>query len=247
MGARLTVAAAQSMSIRGKLDGNISRHLRLIDVAAAAGVNLIVFPELSLTGYELDLASTFQLARDDLRIEPLRRAAEEHDMHVLVGGPWSSGRDRPYLGAFLLSPERSSCYAKVHVHESEAEYFAPGESRCVVSINGVLVGIAICADTSHPSHAASAAERGAELYVASVMKTDAEYRGHARNMKRYATHHGMAALTANYAGSTGGLDSAGKSAFWNEQGNLVAQADSHGEALVVARRDNSEWHGEVIT
>lgn len=42
-------------------------------------------------------------------------------MHVLVGGSLASGLDKPYLGAFLLSPERSTCNAKVHVHESEEE------------------------------------------------------------------------------------------------------------------------------
>lgn len=54
-------------------------------------------------------------------------------------------------------------------------------------------------------------------------------------------------MTANYAGSTGGSDSAGTSAFWDERGGLVARADAEGESLVVARQDNGEWRGEVIT
>lgn len=127
----LVVAAAQSAAVRGNLDENTAPHLRLIGVAASIGANLIVFPELSLTGYELDLARAVQLERDDPRIEPLRRAAKKHGMHVLVSGPWVSGVDKPYLGAFLLSPERSICYAKVHVHESEEKYFVPGENSCV--------------------------------------------------------------------------------------------------------------------
>ena len=89
--------------------------------------------------------------------------------------------------------------------------------------------------------------RGAKWYAASVMKTDTEYRDHATNMRRYAACHEMVALTANYAGSTGGSVSAGKSALWDEQGNLVVQANSNGEALVVVRRDAGGWHGAVIT
>ena len=157
------------------------------------------------------------------------------------------GRAKPYLGAFLLSPERSICYGKIHVTESEGQYFLPGENRCVVLIDGVPAGIAICADTSHASHAASVAERGAKWYAASVMKTDTEYRDHATNMRRYAACHEMVALTDNYAGSTGGSVSAGKSAFWDEQGNLVVQANSNGEALVVVRREAGVWHGAVLT
>lgn len=242
----LVIAAAQSASTRGNLDENISEHLRFIDVAASFGANLIVFPELSLTGYELDLAHTLQLQGDDPKLEPLRKAARKHGMHILVSGPWVSDLEKPYLGAFLFSPEQTVCYAKIHVHESEREYFAPGKDGCVVPIGCVPTGIAICADTSHPDHAADAAERGAELYIASVMKTETEYRALADRLSQYAARHRMAILAANYAGSTGGSDSAGKSAFWDERGKLVTQAGSEGEALVVARRDNGEWRGEVV-
>jgi predicted amidohydrolase len=242
----LVVAAAQSFSVRGDVDRNLSEHLRLVDAAASAGARLVVFPELSLTGYELDLASELQLRADDPRLEPLRAAAARHGVHVLAGGPWRSGQDRPYLGAFLLSPGPTRCYAKVHVHESEAEYFTAGKEGCTVSIGGTPIGFAICADTNHPSHAADAASSGAELYVASVMKTPAKYPAHAGMLQRYAARHRMAVMTANYAGSTGGSESAGKSAFWNEHGELVAQAPSNAAALVVARREGDRWQGEVV-
>ena len=52
---------------------------------------------------------------------------------------------------------------------------------------------------------------------------------------------------SNYAGSTGGSVSAGKSAVWDGRGNLIAQANSNQEALVVARCNNREWHGGVVT
>jgi predicted amidohydrolase len=219
----------------------------LIDVAGSVRVDLIVFPELSLTGYELDLAADSRLTTDDPRIEPLRRAAKEHDMHVLVGGPWASGHDRPYLGAFLLSPGRTIGYAKIHVHESESAYFIAGTDGCVIEVGGESVGVAICADTSHPQHAADAAGRGVGLYVASVMKTEAEYTAHASRLEEYASRHRMAVLTANYAGATGGAESAGKSAVWNERGELVARADSNATALVLGRRSGGNWRGEVIS
>lgn len=207
---------------------------------------MIVFPELSLTGYELDLASALQFESGDARLERLSSAAKEYDMHVVAGAPWVSGREKPYLGAFLFAPDRSACYAKIHVHESEQAYFVPGDDHCVEPVGGVPTGLAICADTGHPDHAAEAAALGARLYVASVMKNAAQYRAHADNLSRYAADHGMAVLTANYAGSTGGEESAGGSAFWDERGRLVARADSNDEALVVARRIHDGWRGEVV-
>lgn len=243
----MVVAAAQSGSIRGDLQANIKTHLRFIDRAAGAGVDLLVFPELSLTGYELDLADRLQLRGADPRLSPIRRAAKNHSMHVVVGGPLMSGKERPYLGALVVSPQGIVDYAKIHVHESEYPYFLSGEDGRVVSIHGSRVGVAICADTSHASHAAAMAARGASIYVASIMKTADEILDHSQKMKDYATSHRMAVLTANYAGSSGGRESAGKSSFWDERGDLVARADSGVEALLVAHRDNGYWRGEVIT
>lgn len=241
----LVVAAAQSASTRGDLELNLAEHLRFMDTAASAGAHLVVFPELSLTGYELDLASELQLRTDDPRLEPLKEAAAKHAMHVLAGGPCESGREKPYLGAFMVSSGPTVCYAKIHVHESEEPFFTAGEDGCAMSIAGVPVGFAICADTNHPSHAADAAARGVELYAASVMKTLAKYPAHAATLESYAAQHRMAVMTANYAGSTGGSESAGKSAIWNDHGELVAMAETNAAALVVARREKGLWKGEV--
>ena len=242
----LTLAAAQAPSERGDLDKNVSEHVRFIDAAGSMGVDLLVFPELSLTGYELDLAAALPLSRDDPRIEPLRRAAIKHDMHVLVGGPLQSDSDKPYLAAFLLSSDPTICYAKMHVHESEQPYFASGERSCAVDVRGVRIGVAICADTGFPSHAAAAAGRDAQVYVASVMKTEAEFSMHAERLTEYAVRHRMAVLTSNYAGVSGGSVSAGRSGFWDERGRLVVQAAGNRPALVLVRRVEDGWSGEVI-
>jgi len=241
------VAAAQSASARGDVEANVRGHLRFIEAAASAGVKLVVFPELSLTGYEMDLAQELALEADDAVLEPLRRAVRRHAIHAIVGAPRVSGGDRPYLGAFVVSPSGTTGYAKIHVHESELPFFRPGSERLVTSVGGVSTGLAICADTSHPEHAADAAARGAKLYVASVLKAGEGYPAHARRLEQYAARHGMAVLTANYAGDSGGWKSAGKSAVWDERGSLVARARSRGEALVIARHEAGGWRGEVVT
>ena len=242
----LTLAAAQSPSERGNLEKNVSEHVRFIEAAGSMGVDLLVFPELSLTGYELDLASAQPLSRDDPGIEPLKRAAMKHGMHVLVGGPLQSGLDKPYLAAFLLSSGPTICYAKMHVHESEQPYFSSGKQGCTVDLRGATIGVAICADTGFSSHAAEAAARGAQLYVASVMKTESEFSAHAQKLAEYAVRHRMAVLTSNYADDSGGAVSAGRSGFWDEQGRLVVQAAGNHRALVLVRRDGDGWSGEVI-
>lgn len=242
----LTIAAAQSSSRRGDIPHNVVEHLRFIAVAASYGVDLLVFPELSLAGYELELASSIHFANDDPRLEPLRQAVTEHGMHILVSGPLDTGQKRPYLGALLFSPQKVQRYAKVHVHESELADFMSGDLCRVVTVRNVPIGLAICADTSHASHPAEAAAQGARLYVSSIMKTEAEYPAHAQRLQNYAVQHGMAMLTANYATPSGGRDTAGKSALWNERGELLAQAGVKGSSLVIGSCIGGDWRGEAL-
>jgi predicted amidohydrolase len=56
MTAARAIAVAQTVPIRGDVDANIEQHLRLIRVAAQEQAQVLVFPELSLTGYEVDIA-----------------------------------------------------------------------------------------------------------------------------------------------------------------------------------------------
>ncbi|KFX83972.1 amidohydrolase, partial [Ralstonia solanacearum] len=68
------IAAAQSVSAAGDVQGNVGRHLAFLHEAAARHVRLIVFPELSLTGYESAIAHEAAMHADDARLAPLRDA-----------------------------------------------------------------------------------------------------------------------------------------------------------------------------
>jgi predicted amidohydrolase len=84
------------------------------------------------------------------------------------------------------------------------------------------VALAICADTTHPEHAARAAQKGSNVYAAGVLITSHGYAPDAVLLQGYALDHKMAVLMANYSGATGDYVSAGKSAIWPEDGRLVA-------------------------
>jgi predicted amidohydrolase len=62
-----SIAAAQTVPIRGDVDANLESHVRLVRVAAEERARVLVFPELSLTGYELDLAAGLAFAENDPR------------------------------------------------------------------------------------------------------------------------------------------------------------------------------------
>lgn len=238
----LIIAAAQSASVRGDIAGNIETHLRFAEAAAEHGVRLLVFPELSLTGYELAIAKAHTIAPDSPALDPLRDFAKKAGMTIVAGAPVLN-----YIAALAFRPDgTTSLYTKVHVHESELHVFAPGSGGPDLTINEVTVALAICADVSFPQHARHAAERGARIYAAGVMIDDAGYARKMPLLKGYAVEHKMAVLMANYSGITGGEVSAGKSAIWAEDGTVVAQSSGTTEELIVGTKENGVWTGQTF-
>ena len=188
---------------RAGLEASVAEHLRFVRDATESGARLVVFPELSLTGYELTAARSEQLDPEDAALQPLADAASRENVHVIVGAPLASRGEKPRLASFLYTPDAIVCYEKIHVHETERPYFDCGTDPCVVSADGARTGLAICADSGVPQHPADASALGAELYVSSVMEIDDGYEGHAGRLGEYARQFGMAVVMANHAGVTG--------------------------------------------
>lgn len=241
------IAAAQSISFPGDISRNVAHHLRFATVAAERGVQLLVFPELSLTGYELSLARSNTVRPDSPDLDPLRRLAAQAHMTVVAGAPLRNDRDELHIAAFAMRPDGSvQTYTKQHVHHSEEPVFTSGPGGPALQVEDAIVALAICADAAHPQHAATAAARGASVYAAGVMIDGIGYARKAALLKNYAVEHRMAVLMANYSGVTGGEVSVGKSAVWSEEGQIVAASAGTEEALVVCAKQNGVWNGAVV-
>lgn len=244
----LIIAAAQSTSIAGDLAGNIARHLRFIDKAAEQGVDLLVFPELSLTGYERGLAAELAMAPHDSVLQPLRDVARLTGVTAVVGVPIRLSQASPVLiGALVLSADGSiGVYSKQHLHPGEETVFSPGTGGEVLAMGADRVALAVCADFSHASHAAAAASSGADIYAAGVLITPNGYAADTSLLQGYAVEHEMVVLMANHGGATGGWVSAGESAIWATDGSLIAKAEGVGDLLVIARRSAGGWSGQTL-
>lgn len=254
-----SIAVAQTLPVRGDVDANILRHLRLISLAAGRGAQLLVFPELSLTGYELDLAAQLAFSEHDPRLAPLLEAAASHSIILIVGAPVGIGA-RLHIGAFILFPDRSlELYTKHHlgafsesarrdgqVPPAEATVFAPGERNPLLRFGGESAALAVCADTGRPSHPRQAAERGASYYLASMFVIPSDFEREVLNLSASAARHSMVVAFANYGGPSGGLAAAGRSAIWSERGELLVELGAEGEGIALASRERSAWRAEAI-
>lgn len=240
------IAAAQVASIRGELARNLQTHAEAVTVAAARGVSVLVFPELSLTGYEPELAAAHAIAAGDARLDPLGELALRHRMHTVAGAPLSADGPKPALGAILFGPDGTRrTYAKIHLGGGEANYFIPGSGPLAFDSHGQMVGLSICADSSAPSHPQSYAALGATVYAAGVFLNAAWYATDTPRLADYATRHGMLVVMANHAASVGTHVSVGRSAVWAPDGALLAQAAGAENALVVATRGPESWGAAV--
>ena len=137
------IAAAQISSIRGDIAANVARHEAAICTAAAEGVSVVVFPELSLIGYEPDIAASLAFTDDDVRLEPLRRLVLEHHLTTMIGAPIRT-EQKPAIGSFLLGPDGAcQVYRKMHLGSSEVRFISPGTAPVVLEVESHRIGVSM--------------------------------------------------------------------------------------------------------
>jgi predicted amidohydrolase len=168
--AGIRIALAQIAPRLGLVEENLARHHELIADARSQRARLLVFPELGLTGYQLqDLAADVAMRVDDPRLGRLAAAAPE--LSVVVSFVEESDDHRLFIAAALLEGG-----AVRHVHRKlflptyglfdERRFFAAGDSlRAAPSSLGVPIGLAVCEDFWHLSVPQLLALDGAQILV----------------------------------------------------------------------------------
>jgi predicted amidohydrolase len=245
--AEFKLAAAQVASVRGNMAGNIRTHVAAITSATKHGVSVLVFPELSLIGYEPDLAAELAITATDERLVPIATLARQHRMDVIVGASLYQAGTRPGLGAILFAADGTTrTYAKMHLGGNEPTYFAPGGVPLAFANHGQTIGIAICADSSKASHPQGYADLGCTIYATGVFLSAEWYATDSPRLAEYAARFRMLVVMANHAASVGTHTSVGKSAVWAPGGTLLAQVGGTESSLVIATRSAEAWRAEVI-
>jgi predicted amidohydrolase len=163
------VAVAQIAPKLGDVAANLEMHKRIISETTAAGADLVVFPELSLTGYFLrDLVSEVALKRDSSEIKQL--AGVSPQASVVFGLVEESSRNQLYNGAvWVEGGEVKALHRKAYLPTygmfDESRYFAAGNRmRCFDTRLG-RVGILICEDAWHLSNTVILGADGADLII----------------------------------------------------------------------------------
>jgi len=227
----LTIAVAQPLCLPYDVAANSVAHAAIV---GSAGARVVVFPELSLTGYELDAAP---IAPGDPRMAPIVEACAEAGSVALVGAPVPGEAGRSHIAMLAVDGIGATvAYRKMWLGGDEPLHFSAGSEPAVLDVDGWRLGLAICRDSGIPRHASDTAALGIDVYVAGVLELadDAAVPGE-RARRVAATHHVWVAI-ASFAGSTGGgyAPSAGCSGIWTSDGVVIARAGSETGAIARA-------------
>lgn len=200
---------------------NAATHARAVRAARA---RVVVFPELSLTGYELDAEP---VALDDVALAPLVEACAATGAVALAGAPV---RDEDG-GAFIATLRFDGAgvrisYRKTWLGDSEADRFARGDGPTVLQVDGWRLGLGICKDTGAAQHTAGTAALGVDAYVAGLVHRPEETPEQEARAVVIARTCRAYVVFASFAGPTGDVfaETAGSSAIWSPDGLAVARA-----------------------
>jgi predicted amidohydrolase len=160
----LRVALLQSSSIPGDVSANALAAARAIGWAAEQGARLVVFPELFLTGYDLELLERTPAAwladEGDERLEPARRACAAAGATAVLGAAFRDPKGDRFIAAPVLGADGGSCLSfKEHIHGSETSLFRAGAAAAPFEVGDWRVAVGICFDAAHPGHAERVNER----------------------------------------------------------------------------------------
>jgi predicted amidohydrolase len=254
---RLTLALAQINTRLGDVEANLEKHLKLIDEARGRGADLVLFPELSLTGYGLqDLASSVarRPTSDDPVFRRLLKASREID--VLLGFVEADLRQRFYVSAAYLSQGKV-----LHIHRKvylptyglfdEGRFFAMGNQIRAFTTRFARCGVLICEDFWHASPPYLLWLDGADLMFflsASPGRglNQSQQLESARWVEQinqaYASLFTAFVAHTNRVGFEDGLNFWGGATVFDPNGNLVARGPYHEEALTLAEIDLDQLH-----
>ncbi|PSL30710.1 carbon-nitrogen hydrolase family protein [Chitinophaga ginsengisoli] len=229
----MKICVAQAKAVKGDIRSNIENHKKIIDLAIAHGADTIIFPELSITGYEPTLAKDLAICMDDECLNDFQHISDEKTVTIGIGAPLK-GDTGITISMVLFQPGKDrEVYAKKYLHADEDPYFVSGQSTVSLLGEESDVALAICYELSVPAHVEDAYKSGAAVYIASAVKSTGGIDKAIARLSEIGEQYEMTVLLANAVGESDGFECAGKSGIWDNTGVLVNQLDATSEGILV--------------
>lgn len=248
MKSSITISLPQIPVTKGDVSANLKHHIVAISRSSQQNADVAVFPELSLTGYELELASDLAFDPQPSAFTELSQAAVTHEVVVIAGCPLNgSASSKPTIGSVICFPDgKVDFYSKQYLHSGEEVYCSRGEGDYHFELKGNQVALAICADFIEPLHSTRAKAMGADVYLVSALISEMGFEPDSKLLSDIASTHNLPVLLSNHISVTGGWDTCGKNSIWGAEGNRVTLPNSREECLVLCTIDNDNIEARCV-
>ena len=213
----LCIAVAQPACVALDPTANAVTHA---EVVHRSGARVVVFPEMSMTGYELHAPA---VDRDSALWDPLVQACAATGSVALVGAPIAEA-GHEYIATLAVSGQGVEvAYRKAWPGAEEAVRFSPGPGPAVLRVDGWRIGLGICRDTGVAEHATATAALGMDVFAAGLADVPADLPVQRRRAERIARTADVPVAFASFAGATGrGYEqTAGGSAVYARDGHVL--------------------------
>ncbi|WP_417605403.1 NAD+ synthase [Oceanimonas baumannii] len=239
MPSHLTLALAQLNPTVGAIEYNTQLMLTAAANAAGQGADLVLFPELAVTGYPPEDL----LFRDDLhaRVDSAlgELAAASQHIALVVGHPWREDGKLYNAASFFYQGRLQGRYFKQLLPNygvfDEKRYFAAGTESCVIDFKDHKLGLLICEDVWEPEPMAGVKAAGAGMVLS--LNASPYYRGKAWIRKELLAQrsrdNGLALVYLNQVGGQDELVFDGRSKVFSAGGELIQSLPAFTEALAL--------------
>lgn len=241
---KFKVAILQMKSLDRQYQESTHVVIDKMKAAAAAKADILLLPEVFLTGYELPFCNNEALADDNPYLRQICNAAGK--MHIgVIATAITKGTGKPRNSAYVINKQGQILmkYSKVHTCDfADESCLESGDTFHVCDFHGIKLGVMICYDREYPESARILMLKGAEIILVPNDCGAMKPRLCALSTRAYENMTGIA--MANPNGENAGNSCAFSPICWDENGNCVdnvlLMADDLTEGLFYAEFDMDE-------
>lgn len=135
----MKISVAQTRPVKGNNAANIETHKKLIDLAVLHNADAIFFPELSLTGYEPELAKELATNQDDKIFDDFQEISNDNNITIGLGMPTKANSGIQISISIFQPNTPRQTYSKQQLHADESPYFVSGDKQIILTIKNTKI------------------------------------------------------------------------------------------------------------
>lgn len=238
----MRIAVVQLKSTLGEKEQNLKAVSSYAKKMAQKDVDIILFPEMSITGYDMDTIKSMSSSKGDKTYEAISKIAVENKIKIAIG--LSDKRDNGLyntLTVFGFYQEIICQYDKTHLFTGEPvkeqDHLAFGDHLTIFKVNEFTAGLQICYDIRFPELSRSMVVDGANLLLVSAAWPEVRKEHWISLLKARAIENQCYVAAANRAGTDKELTFAGTSMIITPTGEIIKKLNISDEKVIYCDLD----------